>query len=96
MSAHTVILDPAAPPSQPVEAQVKTLSSVRGKTVAIIDNTKPNFDLLADDMAALLVGEHGASRIVRHRKRAPSDGAGDAVLDALRQDCDLVIAGSGD
>ena len=96
MSGYNVILDPSAQPSRNVDAQVSALDSVRGKSVAFIDNTKPNFDLLADDMAALLVSEHGAARIVRHRKRAPSDAAGAAVMDELASDCALVIAGSGD
>ena len=96
MSQHAVILDPSAPVSQKVDAEVHALDSVRGKVVAFIDNTKPNFDLLADDMAEVLEKEYGAARIVRHRKRAPSDGAGEAVLEELREQCDLVIAGSGD
>jgi len=29
---------------------------LRGKTIGFIDNTKPNFDVLADEMAELLVG----------------------------------------
>ena len=96
MSHEPLVLDPGAPAVQALDTATRTLEGVRGKVVAFIDNTKPNFDLLADDMAELLVKEHGAARIVRHRKRAPSDGASAAMLKEIEDDCDLVIAGSGD
>jgi hypothetical protein len=74
----------------------RALADVRGKVVGFIDNTKPNFNLLADDMADLLVNEYGAAEVMRFRKRAPSDGASAAMLEAIAQKADLVIAGSGD
>lgn len=90
------ILDPGAPAPQAEHTATRSPASVRGKVVGFIDNTKPNFDLLADDMAEILVSEHGAAGVVRHRKRAPSDGASAAMLQDVRDRCDLVIAGSGD
>jgi hypothetical protein len=42
------------------------------------------------------VREHGAAGVVRHRKRAPSLSATDAMLDDVGDKCDLVITGSGD
>ena len=64
--------------------------------MSFIDNTKPNFDLLADAMSEVLMARHGVAGVIRHRKRAPSDGVSQAFLDDLTGKCDLVIAGSGD
>jgi len=96
MEHHASILDPSAPATPLEDAVARTLDNLHGKVVAFIDNTKPNFDLLADAMAEMLVAKHGVARVIRHRKRAPSDGANPAFLDDLVGQCDLVIAGSGD
>ena len=96
MEQHAVILDPSAPATPPEDLNARSLADLRGKVVAFIDNTKPNFDLLADAMTDTLIGKHGVAKLIRHRKRAPSDGASPAFLDELVGNCDLVIAGSGD
>jgi hypothetical protein len=96
MDQHRSILDPGAPATQAEDFAARALDDIRGKVVSFIDNTKPNFNLLADDMADLLVSKHGAAGVMRYRKRAPSDGASAAVLAEIAEKCDLVIAGSGD
>jgi hypothetical protein len=96
MSEHTVILEPGAPANATVAAPEGFAGGLKGKVVGFIDNTKPNFDLLARDIADLLTREYGVSRIVTHRKRAPSDPASEPMLRDLQEKCDLVIAGSGD
>lgn len=96
MEADARILDPGAPVTASVAPSARALDDLRGKVVAFIDNTKPNFDLLADDLAELLVSKYGVAGVIRHRKRAPSDGVSAAVLDDVVARCDLVIAGSGD
>ena len=74
----------------------KSLDSLHGKVVAFIDNSKPKFDHLADDLAGLLISRHRVARVVRHRKRAASVPALDAVYADIAAHCDLVITGSGD
>jgi hypothetical protein len=96
MEQPTLILDPSAPAAPPEVTSARAPLELRGRTVAFIDNTKPNFDRLADAMAEALIGQHGVANVIRHRKRAPSDGASPAFLDDLVGRCDLVIAGSGD
>jgi len=96
MDHPSSILDPGAPASRPEDHATRALNDVRGKVVTFIDNTKPNFNLLADDMAELLLKQYGAAEVVRFRKRAPSDGASAAMLEEIAARCDLVIAGSGD
>lgn len=96
MEQHTLILDPSAPVTTPEDLATRSIADLRGKVVGFIDNTKPNFDVLADAMSEMLTAEYGVASVVRHRKRAPSDGVSQAFLDDLTGKCDLVIAGSGD
>jgi hypothetical protein len=96
MAATVKLYDPTGVPL-PAAAQVKqTRTALAGKVVGFIDNSKPNFDRLADDLAELLTTRYGVARVLRHRKRAASVPAAADVLDELARDCDLVIAGSGD
>lgn len=93
---NTVILDPAAPSGAGAQRPWTALDSLHGKVVAFIDNSKPNFNHLADDLAELLVSRYGVARVVRHRKRAASVPALDEVYADIEANCDLVITGSGD
>ncbi len=74
----------------------RTLDSVRGKAIGFIDNAKPNFRYLVDDLAELLVARHGAAKVVKHRKRGASIPAEESLLGEVTDECDLVITGSGD
>jgi len=96
MDQHMLILDPVAPATQAEDFAAHPLGDIRGKVVGFIDNTKPNFNLLADDMAELLLAEYGVAGVKRYRKRAPSDGASAVILAEIAESCDLVVAGSGD
>lgn len=91
-----LVYDPVAPAATEARHGRLALDTLAGKTVGFIDNAKPNFNLLADDLAELLVARYGVAKIVRHRKRSSANGAGDAKLDELARECDAVIAGSGD
>lgn len=94
--AGTLIVDPTAPrQNQPLQSR-RTLDSLGGKVVGFIDDTKPNFNYLVDDLAELLVSRYGVSKIIKRRKRVSSYAAPEAVVDELSEQCDLVITGSGD
>ena len=95
MHEHISIFDPAAP-LQRSATQVKPLDSLEGKVVAFIDNAKPNFNHLADDLSELLESRYGVASVVRHRKKAASIPASQALMQELKEQCDLVITGSGD
>jgi len=95
MSDSMVILDPAAPPRSDAALERRSLDQLAGKVVGFVDNAKPNFNLLADDLAALLTERYGVAGVVRHRKRGQVP-AGEEALQELAAKCDAVIAGSGD
>jgi hypothetical protein len=94
----TVILfDPTAPaPEAAAASSERVAGGLAGKVVGFIDNAKPNFNHLVDDLAELLIGRHGVAAVVKRHKRAPSVPASDDVVSELAERCDLVIAGSGD
>ena len=55
------------------ERAFKPLETLQGKVVGFIDNSKPNFNYLVDDLAELLSRSYGVARVVKHRKRGRVD-----------------------
>jgi hypothetical protein len=97
MTSMLRILDPAAPRGQGASTHAfQSLDTLAGKVVGFIDNSKPNFCFLIDDIAERLTTVHGVAHVVRHRKLAASIPADAAILADVVARCDLVITGSGD
>jgi hypothetical protein len=96
LNDYVSILDPTAPAREQGRARVTGLQSLKGKVVGFIDNSKPNFNHLADDLGELLVTRYGVAAVVKHRKRAASMPASVEVMQDVKEKCDLVITGSGD
>lgn len=96
MRKMTSVFIPTAPSEQKREQPKRTLDALQGRVVGFIDNAKPNFDYLVDDLAELLVTEYGVSKVIKRRKRAASIPAPEAMIEELAKSCDLVITGSGD
>jgi hypothetical protein len=99
MAATILLYDPTAPAAAPTGTATEAklaLSALAGKVVGFIDNAKPNFAQLVDDLADVLISRYGVARVIKHQKRAASVPAGADVIDSLARECDLVIAGSGD
>jgi len=99
MAATVMLYDPTAPRREPEDAPgtaKAALSALTGKVVGFIDNAKPNFALLADDIGELLIAKYGVARVVKRRKTSASVPARPEVVAELSEECDLVITGSGD
>ena len=99
MTASIILYDPTAPRAKvpaKVEAAKPTLETLSGMVVGFIDNAKPNFNHLADDIGELLMKKYGVKQVLKRRKRAASVPAPDAVYQEYTEQCDLVITGSGD
>jgi len=97
MSDTQIILDPVAPSGVAGSDLVfRPLALLAGKVVGFIDNSKPNFSFLADDLGELLMLKYGVKKIVRHRKPTASVSASPQVFADIKKECDLVITGSGD
>jgi len=96
MTGSMLVYDPTALSQIEIQYSQYTLKSLRGAVVGFIDNAKPNFQYLVDDLADLLIRNYGVANIVRRRKHTASMPADEAVFEELSTQCDLVIAGSGD
>jgi hypothetical protein len=99
MAATVILFDPTAPRQEPegqrVQAQ-QALVRLSGAIVGFIDNAKPNFHHLVDDLAALLTSQYSVRRVIKRRKPSASIPATSAVVEELARECDVVITGSGD
>lgn len=96
MSATLMLFDPTAPRRVAASSAHEPLKTLKGAVVGFIDNAKPNFNHLVDDLAEALMGRHGVARVIKRRKRSASVPAPEAMVDELARECDLVITGSGD
>lgn len=99
MSASIILYDPTAPRAkapEKLETAKPALESLAGKVVGFIDNAKPNFNHLADDIGELLITKYGVKKVLKRRKRAASVPAPEDVYREYAEQCDLVITGSGD
>ena len=90
------LYDPTAPRRDDPGRAPARLETLAGKVVGFIDNAKPNFNHLVDDLAERLVADYGVRRVVKRRKTSASIPAPDEVVRELADECDLVITGSGD
>ena len=92
-----MLYDPTAPRREGGDTgERKTLAGLKGAVVGFIDNAKPNFSYLVDDLADLLSKNYGVRAVVKRRKRSASVPVPPEMLREVTSQCDLVITGSGD
>jgi hypothetical protein len=91
-----VLISPVNEASVAESALAPRLSSLRGKRVGLLDNSKAKAGKVLDAVAAILDARHGFSNIVRHRKPSASKPASPEAVTALASSCDLVVVGVGD
>jgi len=96
MSRTVLVYDPTAPVATGSLHERRSLDRLAGKVVGFIDNAKPNFNHLVDDLAQLLEERHGIAGVVKRAKRGASMPAPGSIIEEVATRCDLVIAGSGD
>ena len=96
MPQSMLVYEPLAPCLTEANQSRRSLDSLAGKTIGFIDNSKPTFNLLVDDLAQLLIDKHGVKSVVNRRKKSASQGAPDTVLNDLVAEVDAVVTGSGD
>ena len=90
------VLSPIGLPAADTLRVAALPGSLAGRTVGFIDNRKANFDLLADEIGAILTAEHGVKNVIRRRKANAATPAAPEILAGLAKDCDVVFAGSAD
>ena len=87
---------PTAPCRTEARQQRRRLDTLSGKIVGFVDNSKPNFNFLVEDMASLLVTRYGVKSTIVRRKPSAAYAASESVLHDLVAQCDVVVSGSGD
>lgn len=90
------IYDPTAPGLARPAPIRRSLSDLTGAVVGFIDNSKPNFNFLADDIGAVLVAKYGVASVIKRAKEGASMPAPDEVIAEMADRCDVVVTGSGD
>lgn len=77
-------------------ASVPRFTSLKGKTVGVLDNSKPNADKLAERLAELLKERYGVANVITRRKLTAQQGAPKKYVEELADQADFVLAGLGD
>jgi hypothetical protein len=90
------VLDPAGQVHEAVELRCNPIAELKGRRLAILDNSKPNFERLARSVAERLRDERELAGIATFRKENPAVGASPELLDRIAQSADLVLTGSAD
>ncbi|MEN3352652.1 MAG: hypothetical protein V7640_810 [Betaproteobacteria bacterium] len=96
MSESMLVYDPVAPCLTQPQQSRRPLDGLTGKVIGFIDNSKPNFNFLVDDVSQLLIEKHGVNSVIKRRKRSASQGAPEAIMNELVAQCDAIVTGSGD
>jgi hypothetical protein len=90
------ILDPAGQIQAVAALKCNPIGTLEGRRVAILDNTKPNFQRLAMLVAEKLRDDYSVASITHYRKENATVGASAELLDEIARSADLVLTGSGD
>ncbi len=72
------------------------VADLTGKTIAILENTKPNARALMRHVADHLGGRFDDVTISEYRKMSAAQAAEDRIIDSIRAEASLVLVGSGD
>jgi hypothetical protein len=78
------------------QTALKPIPELRGATIGVLDNTKPNARAVLEGVARRIVEDHGAAGVVIERKRSAAEGAPPDLIRKLSGAAHLVFAGSGD
>ena len=93
-SKEVTLYDPTAEPRILAAGLAPRLSSLRGKKVAILDNSKANAGFLMLSVARRLQEQYGVGEIVK-REKGIAGAPSPTILDALTK-CDFALVGSAD
>jgi hypothetical protein len=78
------------------DTALNQLPDLRGATIGVLDNTKPNARAIMEAVAHRIADEFGAAEVVVERKRTAAEGAPPELIRRLSGAAHLVFAGSGD
>ena len=93
-----IVLNPEGKPrtSAASVAALPRFADLSGKTIGLLDNSKPNADKLEERFAELLKERLGVAKVIARRKITAQAGAPKEFLDELAVQADFVLSGLGD
>jgi hypothetical protein len=98
MPQHTTdgieILDPTVRAAGSVMPAPR-LTSLRGRRVGLLDNSKEKADIFLSTLAERLIERFSPAEIIHRRKPTYSRAAPPAIIKELAQTCDCVITAMG-
>ena len=90
------LVDPTSSDPGQSHSRAPALSSLEGKTIGLLSNSKLNADVLLKEAAALFQMEYRCNiRNVRFKRNA-SAPAPSETIDKLVSECDFLITAAGD
>ena len=91
------LLDPTGDEDRTVDVTLAPrLRSLRGLTVALVDNTKTNATLLLTEVAKELQRSHGLRTWVVYAKSYFGTPVEESLIQQILHNCDFAVAGIGD
>jgi hypothetical protein len=91
------LLDPTGDDERATDTTLAPrLSSLRGLTVGLLENTKPNAVALLSAVAAELKRRHGLRASIMYTKSYFGHPVEESLIQRILHSCDFAVAGIGD
>jgi hypothetical protein len=91
-----VVLDPTTEPVVEQAERAERPTTLEGKTVGFLDNSKRNSDKMLMYLDELLRERHGITGSLHRRKPTSSRVVPAEILDEMAGQCDVIVPGIGD
>jgi hypothetical protein len=97
MAGRERLLDPTGDSDRTADTTLSPrLRSVRGLTVGLLENAKPNAAVLLSNVARELQRRHGLRAAIMYTKSYFGTPTEESLIQRILQNCDFAVAGIGD
>lgn len=97
MAGRERLLDPTGDSDRTADTTLSPrLRSVRGLTVGLLENAKPNAAVLLSNVARELQRRHGLRAAIMYTKSYFGTPTEESLIQQILQNCDFAVAGIGD
>jgi hypothetical protein len=96
MDKQIRVFDPTTSPKEQALRYAPRPTSLQGKKVGLVENTKFNSDKLLLKIGKILQEEYGVQGVMLRRKRSSGVPAHEEIIRDILAECDAVVAGVGD